>query len=92
LELSGDRDKTGSYSFIYANPSKVCGKPSHYYQTEYSRSLSKKYPFLEKVYWDRKGILGKSYFVSTVRINEKIIRKYIQSQEEENKGQTQLDF
>ena len=51
-----------------------------------SRSLSKKYPFLEKVYWDRKGIWGKGYFVSTVGINEAIIRKYFQSQEEEDTG------
>jgi len=38
-----------------------------------SRSLSKKFVFLEKVYWDRKDIWGKVYFVSTVGINEEVI-------------------
>jgi len=44
-----------------------------------SRALSKKFPFLEKVYWDKKGIWGKGYFVSTVEINEDTIRRYVQS-------------
>ena len=57
-----------------------------------SRSLSRKFPFLKKVYWDSKGIWGKGYFVSTVGINEEIIRKYVQLQEEKDTGQAQLEF
>jgi len=57
-----------------------------------SRSLSKKFLFLEKVYWNKKGIWGKGYFVSTVGRNEDIIRRYVQSQEEEETGQAQLEF
>ena len=57
-----------------------------------SRSLSRKFAFLKKVYWDRKGIWGKGYFVSTVGINEEVIRRYIKSQEEEETGQAKLEF
>ena len=57
-----------------------------------SRSLSKKFNFLKKVYWDKKGIWGKGYFVSTVGINEEIIRRYVQSQAEEETGQAQIEF
>jgi putative transposase len=57
-----------------------------------SRSLSRKFAFLKKVYWDRKGIWGKGYFVSTVGINEEIIRRYIKLQEEEETGQAKLEF
>ena len=57
-----------------------------------SRSLSKKFTFLEKVYWDQKGIWGRGYFVSTVGINEEVIRRYVQSQAEEETGQAQLEF
>jgi len=32
------------------------------------------------------------YFVSTVGINEDVIRKYVQSQAEEEAGQAQLEF
>ncbi len=57
-----------------------------------SRSLSRKFVFLKKVYWDRKGVWGKGYFVSTVGINEEVIRRYVQSQEEEETGQAKLEF
>jgi REP element-mobilizing transposase RayT len=36
--------------------------------------------------------LGKGYFVSTFGINEKVIRKYLQSQAEEETRQEQLEF
>ena len=57
-----------------------------------SRSLSRKFTFLEKVYWDQKDIWGKGYFISTVGINEEVICKYIQLQAEEETGQAQLEF
>ncbi|MBN2396679.1 MAG: IS200/IS605 family transposase [Candidatus Atribacteria bacterium] len=38
-----------------------------------SRSLSRKFAFLKKVYWDKKGIWGKGYFVSMVGKNEEVI-------------------
>jgi len=57
-----------------------------------SKSLSRKFTFLEEVYWDQKGIWGKGYFVSTVGINEEVIRKYVESQAEEETGQAQLEF
>jgi len=47
---------------------------------------------LDKAYWDDKGIWGKGYFVSTVGINEEIIRKYIELQGKEDAGQAQLEL
>jgi putative transposase len=47
---------------------------------------------LKKVYWDRKGIWGRGYFVSTVGINEEVIRRYVQSQEKEETGKAKLEF
>ena len=55
-----------------------------------SRSLRNKFSFLQKVYWDNQGIWSKGYFVSTVGINEKIIREYIKQQGEEDAGQAKL--
>ena len=57
-----------------------------------SKSLREKFRFLDKVYWDDKGIWGKGYFVSTVGINEEIIRKYIELQGKEDAGQAQLEL
>jgi REP element-mobilizing transposase RayT len=36
--------------------------------------------------------MGEGYFVSTVGIKEEVIRRYVESQEEEETGQTDLEF
>lgn len=40
------------------------------------RSLKQKFPFLKEVYWGTDSLWSASYFVSTVRINAAVIRKY----------------
>jgi len=57
-----------------------------------SKVLKIKFVFLKKVYWDDKGIWAKGYFVSTVGINEKIVKEYIKMQEKEDTGRTELEF
>lgn len=57
-----------------------------------SRHLRKRFEFLDKLYWDGKGIWSVGYFVSTVGINEEIIRRYVEMQGKEDTGQAQLDF
>ena len=58
-----------------------------------SRRMKEKFPhFLSKVYWDDKGIWARGFFVSTVGINESIIRRYIQYQGEQDAGQAQLEL
>ncbi|MGD9728027.1 MAG: IS200/IS605 family transposase [Nitrospiraceae bacterium] len=58
-----------------------------------SRQLKEKFPhFLGKVYWDGGGIWGRGFFVSTVGINEAIIRRYVRYQGEQDTGQAQLEF
>lgn len=57
-----------------------------------ARSMRKKFPFLNKVYWGIQGIWSIGYFVSTVGINEEIIRKYVQMQGQEDSGQAKLVF
>ena len=55
-------------------------------------AMRKKFPFLDKVYWGINGIWSLGYFVSTVGINEKTIRRYVQKQGEEDSGQAKLEF
>jgi putative transposase len=57
-----------------------------------SKALREKFSLLQKAYWDEKGIWGKGYFVSTVGINEEIIRNYIEIQEKEDTGQAELEL
>lgn len=57
-----------------------------------SRHLSQKFRFLKDVYWDNEGIWSKGFFVSTIGINEAIIRRYVEMQEKEDTGQTKFEF
>ena len=57
-----------------------------------SRALSEKFAFLKQVYWDEDGIWTKGYFVSTVGINEGIIRRYVEMPGQEDAGQAELEF
>ena len=50
--------------------------------------MKKQFEFLKKVYWGTDSLWSAGYFVSTVGINEKIIRAYIQHQGAEDAGQT----
>jgi putative transposase len=58
-----------------------------------SRAMRAKFShFLRKVYWDGGGIWSKGFFVSSVGVNEEVIRRYVQLQGEEDAGQAQLEF
>ena len=58
-----------------------------------SRSLRQKFSgFLDSVYWDGGGIWGTGYFVSTVGVNESIIKRYVAMQGAEEAGQAKLDL
>ena len=57
-----------------------------------SRALRQKFGFLRKVYWDNKGIWGVGFFVSTVGIDEGIIRRYVEMQGKEDTGQAELEL
>ena len=57
-----------------------------------SRELKQKFPFLKKLYWGTDGIWSDGYFVSTVGVNEQIIKQYIENQGKEDSGQALLDL
>ena len=57
-----------------------------------SRGLKEKFPFLKEVYWGTDGIWSDGYCVSTVGMNEAMIRKYIENQGKEDAGQATLEL
>ncbi len=54
--------------------------------------VREKFKYLDKVYWGVRGIWSIGYFVSTVGIDEEVIRKYIEMQGKEDSGQAKLEF
>ena len=51
-----------------------------------------KFKYLDKVYWEIRGIWAIGYFVSTVGIDEEVIKRYIEMQGKEDSGQAKLEF
>jgi len=56
------------------------------------RSLKEKFSFLAERYYGRGGIWSVGYFVSTVGLDEDMIRRYVSYQEKEDRGQAKLAF
>ena len=52
--------------------------------------MRRKFPFLDNVYYGADGIWSDGYFVSTVGVNEEMIRRYIDRQGLEDSGQVRL--
>ena len=56
------------------------------------RRMRERFKFLDKLYVRQEGIWSVGYFVSTVGINEAVIRGYIKRQGDEDRGQTKFVF
>ncbi len=55
-----------------------------------SKALMKKFKFLRERYYGRPGMWSVGYFVSTVGLDEEIIKRYVRYQDREDRGQAQL--
>ena len=69
-------------------PTTNVGKIVGIFKQNTSKGIKQKFPFLKNVYWGTNSIWSDGYFVSTVGIDESIIRKYIENQGSEDEGQT----
>ena len=57
-----------------------------------SRELKIKFPFLKEVYRGAETIWSAGYFVSTIGINEEVIKRYIEYQGKNDAGQGVLNL
>ena len=88
LEFNHDVDHI--HLLLVIPPKMSVGQVVRILKSNTSRSLKKKFPFLKEVYWGTDGVWSDGYFVSTVGVNEQIIRRYIEHQGQEDSGQAQL--
>ncbi len=54
--------------------------------------MKAEFPFLKEVYWGTDSIWSEGYFVSTVGINEEIIKRYIENQGQADEGQNNISL
>ncbi len=90
LEIGTDKDHV---HFLVSIPPKMSvGSVIRIIKANTSRGLKEKFPFLKEVYWGTDGIWSDGYCVSTVGLNEAMIRKYIENQGKEDAGQATLEL
>jgi putative transposase len=85
-EMNHDEDHI--HLLISIPPQVTVGSVVRLIKSNTSRNLKQSFPFLKKVYWGTDGIWSEGYFVSTVGIDEATIRHYIETQGNEDMGQT----
>ena len=63
-----------------------------YIKSQTGRLMKRRYKYMRKAYYGSDGIWSDGYFVSTVGVNERVIRRYIEHQGKEDSGQAELEF
>lgn len=83
-------DKDHIHLLVSIPPTKSVGMVVRLLKTNTARALKAQFPGLKQVYWGTESIWSAGYFVSTVGINEQLIRRYIQNQGKEDAGQNNV--
>ena len=73
-------------------PKRSVGSVVRIIKANTSRGMKQKFEFIKELYWGTDGIWSDGYFVSTVGLNEEMIRKYIDNQGKEDAGQAMLEL
>lgn len=61
-------------------------------KSQTASKLRKKYPWLEKVYWEENIVWSPGYFIASVGVNADIIKRYVRWQGERDSGQAKLNL
>ena len=89
-EVSHDKDHL--HLLVSIPPTMAVGKVVGLIKQNTARELKQKFPFLKQVYWGTDAVWSEGYFVSTVGVDEAIVRKYVQEQGKKDSGQTLFEF
>ena len=87
-----NHDKDHVHFMVSIPPKMSVGSVVRIIKANTSRGLKEKFGFIKEVYWGTDGIWSDGYFVSTVGLNESMIKKYIENQGKEDAGQATLEL
>ena len=87
-----NHDKDHVHILISIPPTMAVGTVIGIVKQNTSREMKRKFPFLRKVYWGTDAVWSEGYFVSTVGIDEAVIRAYIENQGKKDVGQTKFEM
>lgn len=87
-EVNTDQDHI--HLLVSIPPTKSVGMVVRTLKSTTARVLKLRFPHLKNIYWGTDSIWSAGYFVSTVGINEQLIRRYIEQQGKDDAGQINL--
>jgi putative transposase len=87
-----NHDKDHIHLLLSIPPTISVGKVVGIIKQNTARNLKQKFPFLKQVYWGTDAIWSEGYFVSTVGIDDAMIRAYIAEQGKKDAGQTKFEL
>ena len=87
-----NHDKDHMHLHLAILPTVAIGKVVGIIKKNTSRELKQKFPFLRQVYWGTEAVWSEGYFVSTVGVDETVIRAYIENQGKKDAGQTKFEI
>jgi len=87
-----NHDKDHIHFLVSIPPTIAVGKVVGIVKQNTSREMKQKFSFLKKVYWGSDGVWSDGYFVSTVGVDEGVIRSYIEHQGKKDAGQTKFEL
>jgi putative transposase len=90
LEIGIDIDHIHLYMLI--PPKYAVSKVVEIIKSNTSRALKEKFTFLQKVYWDDKGIWAKGYFVSTVGLTRRSSKHTYECKKRKIQDKRSLNF
>lgn len=89
LEMNTDEDHIHLLAII--PPRMAVSDAVRLLKTNSARAMKIRFPFLRRMYdHENLGMWSDGYFASTVGLNEETIRRYIEAQGQEDKGQAKL--
>lgn len=82
-----NHDQDHIHLLISIPPTMTIGKVVGLIKQNTARELKQKFPFLKEVYWGTDSVWSEGYFVSSVGINQEVIKNYIENQGKKDAGQ-----
>jgi len=90
LEINVQTDHV--HLFVIIPPKYSVSKVVEVIKSRSARIVRDKFKWFDKVYWGTRSLWSVGYFVSTVGLNEDVIRKYVKYQQSQDSGQVKLGF
>lgn len=87
-----NHDKDHIHLLVSIPPTTSVGKVVGIIKQNTAKGLKKKFSFIKEMYWGTESVWSGGYFVSTVGINETMIKQYIKQQGKKDSGQIRLGF